>query len=165
MKGRVSHASLASSGTWPFVHFAVGPAGEVTGGSKVKAMGNRIRSSVSQYPRQSLKSTSDFWTFCSNITTVTSRFSQHAVILCFTVSVCSDLFPSLVPFPRWPLVTPSLPPLTCVSKPSRGQCKVASMFVLFCFLHLFLLLSSLTPISGCCESEGAIKTETQSSQP
>lgn len=42
------------------------------------------------------------------------------------------------------------------------------LFVLFCFLRLFLLLlllSSLTPIPGCCESEGAIKKETQSSQP
>lgn len=57
------------------------------------------------------------------------------------------------------------PSMICLQEHGPGQCGVASMFVLFCFLHLFLLLPSLTPISGCCESEGAIKTETQTSQP
>lgn len=95
-------------------------------------------------------------------------FFWHTMILFFDHFTTVKSFSSLSYFPLWflHLCCPSWHPLflhdlSTQSQPWSGGLK----FVLFCFLHLFLLLSTLTPISGCCESEGAIKMETQSSQP
>lgn len=135
--------------------------------SKVKAIGKRIRSSVVK----SINTQERFRTLHLSIKQHSTIFiSHHGPFLFLLFPQCQTFpftpsVPCFFPLLLFPSCTISSSP-TCL--PSPSWCKVASMFVLFGFLHLFLLLLLLftrTSISGCCESEGAIKRETQSSQP
>lgn len=127
--------------------------------SKVKAMwGKRLGScKVSQCPRETHKEKP--WHSSSDLPLVLSFSQPHSrLFLSFSQNFHFLHCPPLL------FLAPSLPPwLVCLSLASAG---VKLPLCLFCFVFpMSSSSSSLTPISGCCESEGAIKRETQSSQP
>ena len=120
--------------------------------SKVEATRKGIRSSVvkSVSARDTEPETQPETCHCNNIRFPTTCYSLHVSVYCYLS-----------------LYLRSCCTISSEASFSLNRCKVASLFILFCFPLLFLLLlfPSLNPISGCCESEGAIKRETQSSQP